>query len=91
MALAEASFNLQNFHQQIGLKFKEEINKLLHLEYSFLWCWNLDTAKVDQKCLESYEMWCWWRMEKVSWTDHVRKEWTEGGEEYPTHNKQKDV
>jgi len=28
---------------------------------------------VDQKHLESSEMWCWRRMEKISWTDHVRK------------------
>ena len=27
---------------------------------------------VDQKRLESFEMWCWRRMEKISWTDHVR-------------------
>jgi hypothetical protein len=30
--------------------------------------------KADQKHLESFEMWCWRRMEKISWTDHVRKE-----------------
>ena len=29
---------------------------------------------VDQKHLESIEMWCWRRMEKISWTDHVRNE-----------------
>jgi len=29
---------------------------------------------VDQKNLESFKMWCWRRMEKISWTDHVRKE-----------------
>jgi hypothetical protein len=29
---------------------------------------------VDQKHLESFEMWCWRRMEKTSWTDHVRNE-----------------
>jgi len=29
---------------------------------------------VDQKNLESFEMWCRKRMEKVSWTDHVRNE-----------------
>ena len=29
---------------------------------------------VDQKQLETFEMWCWRRMEKVSWTDHVRNE-----------------
>ena len=29
---------------------------------------------VDQKYLESFEIWCWRRMEKISWTDHVRNE-----------------
>jgi hypothetical protein len=29
---------------------------------------------VDQRHLESFEMWCWRRMEKISWTDHVRNE-----------------
>jgi hypothetical protein len=30
--------------------------------------------KVDQKYLESFEMLCWRRMEKISWTDRVRNE-----------------
>jgi hypothetical protein len=34
--------------------------------------WTL--RKVDQKYLESFEMWCWRRMEKISWTDRVRNE-----------------
>jgi len=29
---------------------------------------------VDQKHLEIFEMWCWRRMEKISWTDRVRNE-----------------
>ena len=29
---------------------------------------------VDQKNLESFEMWCWRRMENISWSDHVRNE-----------------
>jgi hypothetical protein len=29
---------------------------------------------VDQKHLESFEMWCWRRMGKISWTVHVRNE-----------------
>jgi hypothetical protein len=33
--------------------------------------WTL--RKVDQKYLESFEMWCWRRME-ISWTDRVRNE-----------------
>jgi len=24
--------------------------------------------------MESFEMWCWRRMDKISWTDHVRNE-----------------
>jgi hypothetical protein len=27
---------------------------------------------VDQKHLERFEVWCWRRMEKINWTDHVR-------------------
>ena len=27
---------------------------------------------VDQKHLESFEVWCWRRIEKIIWTDHVR-------------------
>ena len=34
--------------------------------------WTLRAA--DRKYLESFEMWCWRRMEKISWTDHVRNE-----------------
>ena len=34
--------------------------------------WTL--RKVDQKDLESFELLGWRRMEKISWTDHVRSE-----------------
>ena len=34
--------------------------------------WTLRAA--HQKYLGSFEMWWWRRMEKVSWTDHVRNE-----------------
>jgi hypothetical protein len=34
--------------------------------------WTLQA--VDQKHLESFEMWCWRRMEKIRWIDHVRNE-----------------
>jgi hypothetical protein len=29
---------------------------------------------VDQKCLESFELWCLRRIEKISWTDRVWNE-----------------
>jgi hypothetical protein len=34
--------------------------------------WTL--GKVEQKYLESFEMWCCRRMKKISWTDRVRNE-----------------
>jgi hypothetical protein len=50
--------------------------------------------KVDHKYLESFEMWCWRRMEKISWTYCVRNEEvlhkSQGREEYATYNKKKE-
>jgi hypothetical protein len=46
----------------------------------YVWSIALDGAEtwmlraVDQKHLESFEMWCLRRMEKTSWNDHVRNE-----------------
>ena len=35
---------------------------------------DLSTAITIAQHMESFEMWCWRRMEKISWTDHVRNE-----------------
>ena len=46
----------------------------------YIWSMALCGAEIltlraaDQKYLESFEMWCWRRMEKMNWTDHVRNE-----------------
>ena len=46
----------------------------------YFWCIALYGAEiwtlraVDQKNPESFEIWCWGRMEKISWTDHMRNE-----------------
>ena len=32
----------------------------------------LKLGRFGQPILESFEMWCWRRMEKISWTDHMR-------------------
>jgi uncharacterized protein YnzC (UPF0291/DUF896 family) len=44
---------------------------MLHLEHGAE-SWAL--RKADQKYLESFEMWCWERMDKISWIDHVTNE-----------------
>jgi hypothetical protein len=65
---AKAAFNKKKafYQQQIEFKFKEETSKVLFGAET----WTIQT--VDQKYHESNEMWCWRRMEKISWTDRVR-------------------
>jgi hypothetical protein len=46
--------------------------------------WTL--RKADQKYLKRFEMWCWRRMGKISWTDRVRNKevlQSQRGEECP--------
>jgi len=46
-----------SFLQQIGLKFKEETIKLLHLEHSLLRCWDWDTSESRSEVL-----WKFWNV-----------------------------
>ena len=56
--------------------------------YIYIYIYIYIYSAVDHKHLESFKMWCWKRMEKISWTDHVRNEevllTSQGAEEYPT-------
>jgi len=49
IVVTKASFNLKTFHQQNEMKSKEETNKVLHLEHSFVWRWNLSTLESGSK------------------------------------------
>ena len=50
IAFVKRAFNkMKNFRKQIGLKFKEETGKVLHLELSFYGDENCTLRKVDQK------------------------------------------
>ena len=49
----------ESFYQQIGLEVKEETTKVVHLEYSFVWCWNLDSSGSRLGIPENFEMCCW--------------------------------
>ena len=41
ITLAKAAFNKAAlFTSQLRLLFKEETSNVLHLEHSFVWCWN---------------------------------------------------
>ena len=47
---------------------------MLHLERSFYGAENCPIRKVNRNYVEGFEMWCWRRMETISWTDRVRNE-----------------
>ena len=74
--MAKAAFNKKRalFTNTLDLKLRKKLVKC------YIWSIALYGAEtwtlwaVDQKHLESFEMWCRKRMEKISWTDHVRIE-----------------
>jgi hypothetical protein len=78
-------------HQKIGLKSEEETSKVLNLEQSLVWSETWTLREVDPIYLESYEMWCWRRMEKIGLIDRVRDgelhRGREEGGEYRKYNK----
>ena len=88
--MAKAAFNKKRalFTRTLDLELRKKLVKC------YIWSITLYDAEtwtlraVDQKHLESSEMWLWRRMEKISWTDHVRNEEvllkSRGAEEYPT-------
>jgi len=47
---------------------------MLHFGHSFCDAENRPIRKVDWNCVKGFEMWCWRRMETISWTDRVRNE-----------------
>jgi hypothetical protein len=63
-----------HFHQQNGQNFKEETVKCYLWSMTVCCGDKLTRRKIHQKHLESVEMWCCKRMEKIRWTDHVRTE-----------------
>jgi hypothetical protein len=48
-----------------GLTIEEETSKMLIWSVALYGAENLALRSVDQKHLESLEMWCWRRMEKI--------------------------
>jgi len=74
--MAKPAFNKKRalFTIILDLKLRKKLVKC------YIWSTALYGAEtwtiraVDQKHLESFEMWCWRRMEKISWTDHVTNE-----------------
>jgi hypothetical protein len=77
--MAKAAFNKKRalFTSTLDLELRKKLVKC------YVWSIALYGAEtwmfraLDQKHLERFEMWCWRRMEKISWTYHVRNEYLE--------------
>jgi len=72
--IAKAAFNKNRAIFTSTLKFEMKNMLVKCYIWSTAFCGvEIGTVRaVDQKKLGSFEMWCWRRMEKNSWTDHVR-------------------
>jgi hypothetical protein len=76
IAMAKATFNKKKtfFTSTLDLELRKKLVKW------YVWSIALCGAEIwtlramDQKHLESFGMWCCKRMEKISWTDHMRNE-----------------
>jgi hypothetical protein len=76
IAMAKAAFNEKKnlFISKLDLNLRKKLVKCYIWSMAFYGSEPWTLRAVDQKHLESFEMGCWRRMEKISWTDHVRNE-----------------
>jgi hypothetical protein len=75
IAMAKTALNKNTlFTYKLDLNLKKKLVKCYIWSIAFCGAETWILRKVDPKYLESFEMWCWRRMEKISWADRVRNE-----------------
>ena len=62
------------YYYRFDLKLREKLVKCNIWSTALYGAETWTLLAVDQKHMESFEMCCWRRVEKISWTDHVRNE-----------------
>ena len=75
IGVAKAALNKKGtlFNSTLELKLCKKLLKCYIWSIVLYGTGNWTLLAVDQKHLESFEMWCWRRME-ISWTHHVKNE-----------------
>jgi hypothetical protein len=75
IAMAKAAFNKKKifFTSKLDLNLRKKLVKCYIWSIALYGAETWTLRKVDQKYLESFEMWCWRRM-RISWPDRVRHE-----------------
>ena len=74
--MAKAAFNKKKnlLTRKLDLDLRKKLAKCYVWSMALYGAETWTLRATDQKRLESFEMWGWRRMEKISWTDHVRNE-----------------
>jgi len=74
--MAKTAFNKKRtlFTNTLDLELRKKLVKCYVWSIALYGAETWTLRAVDQKHLESFEMWCWRRMDKIIWTDHVRNE-----------------
>jgi hypothetical protein len=74
--MKKAAFNKKKtlFTSKLDLNLRKKLVKCYIWSIALCCAETWTLRKVDQKYLESFDMWCWRRMEKISLTDRVRNE-----------------
>jgi len=75
-AMAKAAFNKKRalFTRTLDLELRKKLVKCYFWSTAFYGAGTWMLRAIDQKHLESFEIRCWRRVEKIIWTDHVRNE-----------------
>ncbi|KDR13536.1 hypothetical protein L798_11449, partial [Zootermopsis nevadensis] len=76
VAMAKAAFVKKRIllTSKLGLEMKEKLVKCYVWSVALYGAETWTLRKKEQKYLESFEMWCWRRIEKIRWTDRVTNE-----------------
>jgi hypothetical protein len=74
--MAKAEFNKKRalFTNTLDLEMRKKQMKCYIWSIALYGAETWTLRAVDQKHLESFGIWCWRRIEKISWTDNVRNE-----------------
>jgi hypothetical protein len=74
IAMAKTAFKKRRlFFQKIGHYLKDETGKVFNWFVALCGAGTWTIGRVNEKDLERFEMRCCRRMEKIGWTDRVRK------------------
>jgi len=74
--MSKATFNKKRllFTSRLGLNLRKNLVRFYIWNITLYGAETWTLHRVDEKYWESFEMWCWRRMEKVSWTECVINE-----------------